>query len=128
MYQLWERVVHHQNRAEASKNFDPMGTQAAELSTKNHVFVTKDTLKFVNYVFVLTNIPNMFRHLFSVYTQTVSVSVSDKKRCALKRRRWDGILSFFHRTSRHNHLKKIQLDAQVIICIFLHPLYVSGGI
>ena len=76
-YQLWERVVHHQIRADVSKNFGPMGTQAVELSTKNHVFVKTDTLKFVTYVFVHTNIPNMFRHFLSVYIQTVSVSVSD---------------------------------------------------
>jgi len=33
--ELWERAVHHQKRAAASKNFGPMGTQAVERSTKN---------------------------------------------------------------------------------------------
>ena len=32
--ELWERAVHHQKRAAASKNFGPMGTQAVERSTK----------------------------------------------------------------------------------------------
>ena len=76
---------------------------------------------------VLTKILKMFRHLRSVYIQTVSVSVSDKKRFALKRRRRDGILCFVDRASRYNHLKKKQLDAQVILCIFLQPLHVSVG-
>jgi hypothetical protein len=50
MYQLWERAFHHQKRADVSKNFGPMCSQAVELSTKDHVFVKTDTLKFVTYV------------------------------------------------------------------------------